>query len=391
MRQIVSRSAVLPLLLCSCDGTGDAEPVTIDIDPDQMAWESPRGDLWDIADVMEKDGLVWVLTSADPLVHGFRGGIEAVAFGRHGDGPNEVRSALALVDRGAMGEITLWDAAARMHRTFSETGTLVSTWDAGRLGTVRGDIDIVTFGDPLRVATTTEGTVRAEYREAVSSAPDLWTGRLARFDDDGGVEHVVDFTELLGAPSDDRSAGSILAPVPLWDVCPDDRIALLDPIARHVYLVGASWETRDSLAVPWEVRPLTRDDRMGYLRGQMEAELQGQQVGPEIQPMLERAEAGSRDQFAPSTPLGVDLRCAAGRVWIQAFDGDSPPLGHGRLWWTISLAGQEPGYTRVTLPGRFRPYRISDSRMLGVVTDTLGLQRVASIELPSALRAGRNQ
>ncbi|MYF68155.1 MAG: hypothetical protein F4182_11280, partial [Gammaproteobacteria bacterium] len=106
MRQIVSRSAVLPLLLCSCDGTGDAEPVTIDIDPDQMAWESPRGDLWDIADVMEKDGLVWVLTSADPLVHGFRGGIEAVAFGRHGDGPNEVRSALALVDRGAMGEIT---------------------------------------------------------------------------------------------------------------------------------------------------------------------------------------------------------------------------------------------------------------------------------------------
>lgn len=391
MRQIVSRSAMLPLLLCSCDGTPDAKPVTIGIDPDQMAWESPGGDLWDIADVMEKGGLVWVLTSADPLVHGFRRGEEAVAFGRHGDGPNEVRSALALVDRGATGEITLWDAATRLYRTFSETGMLVSTWDAGRLGAVRGDIDIVTFGDPLRVATYGEGTVRAEYREAVTWAPDLWTGGLARFNYDGGVEHVVDFMELRGAPRDDQSAGRFLAPVPLWDVCPDDRIALLDPIARHVYLVGASWETRDSLAVPWEVRPLTRDDRMGYLRGQMEAELQGQQVGPEIRLMLERAEAESRDQFAPSTPLGVDLRCAAGRVWIQEFDGESSPLGHGRFWWTVSLTGQEPGYTRVTLPGGFRPYRISDSRMLGVVTDTLGLQRVASIELPPSLRTGRNQ
>ncbi|MYC99384.1 MAG: hypothetical protein F4X13_08970 [Gammaproteobacteria bacterium] len=391
MRQIISRSAMLPLLLCSCEGTGGAEPVTIGIDPDQMAWESPPGDLWDIADAMERDGLVWVLTSAEPLLHGFRSGVEVFAFGRHGDGPNEVRSALALVDRGAMGEITLWDGAARLYRTFSVTGPLVSTWDAGRLGTVRGDIDIVTFGDPLRVATTTEGTVRAEYREAVSSAPDLWTGRLARFDVDGGVEHVVDFMELRGAPRDDQSAGSILAPVPLWDVCPDDRIALLDPTARHVYLVGASWEIRDSLAVPWGVRPLTREDRMGYLRGQMEAELQGQQVGPEIQPMLDRAEAGSRNQFAPSTPLGVDLRCASGRVWIQEFDGESPPLGHGRLWWTITLAGQEPQYSRVILPGGFRPYRISDSRMLGVVTDTLGLQRVASIELPPALRSGRNQ
>ncbi len=391
MRKIFSRSAMLPLLLCSCDGARDAEPATIGIDPDQMAWESPRGDLWDIVDVVETDSLVWVLTTADPLVHGFRQGVEVVAFGRHGDGPNEVRSALALVDGGAVGEITLWDAAARLYRTFSATGTLVSTWDAGRLGTVRGDIDVVTFGDPLRVATATEGTVRAEYREAVNSAAAVWSGRLARFDDDGSVEHVVDFMELRGAPHEDQRAGTILSAVPLWDVCPDDRIALLDPIARHLYLVGASWETRDSLLVPWEGKPLTRDDRLAYLRGQMEAELQGRQVGSEIQPMLEQAEAGSRDQFAPTTPLGVDLRCATGRVWIQEFDGGSHPLGQGRRWRTIALAAEEPRYSRVTLPGGFRPYRISDSRMLGVVTDSLGLQRVASIQLPSALRFGQSQ
>ncbi len=391
MRKSISRSAMLPLLLCSCEEARDAEAATIGIDPDQMAWESPPGDLWDIADVMEKDSLVWVLTSGDPLVHRFQQGVEVVAFGRLGDGPNELRSALALVARGAIGEISLWDAAARLYRTFSAAGTLVSAWDAGRLGTVRGDIADVTFGDPLRVATARGGTVRAEYRGAVTSAPDLWTGRLARFDFDGVVEHVVDFMELRGAPNEGLGAGSILAPVPLWDVCPDDRIALLDPNARHLYLVGASWETRDSLSVPWEVKPLTRDDRLRYLRGRMEAELQGQQVGTEVQAMLERAEAGSRDQFAPSTPLGVDLRCGAGRVWIQEFDSGFHSLGLGRRWWTIALAGQEPAYSHVTLPGGFRPYRISDSRMLGVVTDTLGLQRVASILLPSALRSGQNQ
>lgn len=379
---------VVPHLLCSCSGPHDADSANIQIDSDQLTWESPHGDLWGIVDVLARDGIVWVLTSSDPFVHGFQRGAEVVSFGRRGDGPNELRSARALVDQGGGGQITVWDAASRLHRTFSSTGSLVSTRDAGRLGSVREDIGVVTFGDALRVAATMEGTVRAEYRGAVESGGDLWTGRLARIDDEGGFEYVVDFADLRGAMHLDRGVGSVLVPVPLWDLCPDDRIALLDPIDRHLYLVGSRWEERDSVSVPWEVRPITRTERLAYLRGQMEAELQGQQVDDsEIRLMLERAEAGSRDQFATSTPLGVDIRCAEGRVWIQEFDSSAHPLGLGRRWRTIVFAGDAPVYSQVTLPPGFRPFRISESRMLGVVTDSMGLQQVASIPVPSSLRS----
>ncbi len=380
---------VVPFLPCSCSDPQDADSAMIQIDSDQMTLESSQGDLWGIVDVLERDGIVWVLTSADPFVHGFQRGAEVVSFGRQGDGPNELLSAQALVDRGGDGEITVWDAASRLYRTFSATGSLVSTRDAGRLGTVRGDIDIVTFGDALRVAATREGiVVRAEYREAVASGGGLWTGRLARFDDEGGLEYAVDFADLRGAAHVDTGARSVLVPVPLWDLCPDGRIALLDPIDRHLYLVGSSWERRDSVSVPWEVRPVTRTDRLAYLRSQMEAELQGQQVDDsEIQLMLERVEEAGRDQFATSTPLGVDIRCAEGRVWIQEFDGSAHPLGLGRRWRTITLAGDAPAYSQVTLPPGFRPYRISESQMLGVVTDSMDLQQVASIPIPSSLRS----
>ena len=381
---------VLPFLVGSCGELRSTGPGSISIDSDEMTWESADADLWDIVDVIEKDGIIWVLTPVDPLVHGFQRGAEVVTFGRLGEGPNELRSARALLDRGDAGQITIWDPASRLYRTFSTAGSLVSTRDAGSLGmgAVRGDIGLVTFGDALRVAATTKGTVRAEYRGAVSWGDDLWAARLARFDDEGGVEHVVDFMDLRGASHEERRASSILVPVPLWDVCPDGRIVLLDPIARYLYLVGSSWAERDSVFVPWEVKPISRSDRLGYLASRLEAELQGQGVSDsEIEAMLVGAEAESRDQFATSAPLGIDIKCSAGRVWIQEFDGAAHPLGLGWRWRMIAFAGSAPAYSEVVLPVGFRPYRISESQMLGVVTDSLGLQRVASIPVPSSLRS----
>ena len=379
---------VLPFLVGSCGELRSADQVSIRIDSDQMTWESADGDLWGIVDLLEKDGVIWVLTSVDPFVHGLQRGEEVVTFGRLGEGPDELRSARALLDRGDAGEITIWDPASRLYRTFSTTGSLVSTRDAGNMSAVLRNIGLVTFGDALRVAATTKGTVRAEYRGAVSSGGDLWTAKLARVDDEGGVEHLVDFMDLRGASHEDRRASSILVPVPLWDVCPDGRIALLDPIARYLFLVGLSWAERDSVFVPWEVEPLSRSDRIGYLASQLKAELQGEDVSDsEIEAMLGGAEEGTRDQFATSAPLGVDIKCSAGRVWIQEFDSGAHPLGLGRRWWTIAFAGDAPVYSRVILPAGFKPYRISDSQMLGVVTGSLDLQRVASIQLPRSLRS----
>lgn len=381
---------VLAFLIVSCGESRSADPVLVSIGFDQITWESAEGDLWGVVDVLERDGIIWVLTPVEPFVHGFQRGAKVVTFGWHGEGPNELRSARALLDTGDAGQVTIWDPASRLYRTFSPAGSLISTREARSMGMsgVRGDIGLVTFGNPLRVVATTKGTVRAEYRGSVTSGGDLWAARLARFDDEGGVEHVVDFMDLRGASHEDRRAGSLLMPVPLWDVCPDGRIALLDPIARYLYLVGSSWAERDSVSVLGEVRPLSRSDRLGYLASRLESELQGQAVSDsETEAMLQGAEARSRDQFATSAPLGVDIKCSGGRVWIQEFDGAAHPLGLGWRWRTIALTGSARAYSDVVLPVGFRPYRISESQMLGVVTDSLDLQRVASIPIPSSLRS----
>ena len=380
-------SLILTLLVAGCAEGHSPDHTSISIGADQVTWQSPNGVFWRISDVLERNGVIWVLSPVDPFVHGLRSGAEVVAFGSRGDGPGEFRSARALLPLGDSDQITVWDAASRLYRTFSHEGMPVSTREAGSLGTVRGDIDVVTFGDPLRVAATAGGgTVRAEFAADVMWGSDLWTATLVRSGADGKVERVVDFGDLRGASHEDLRTRSILVPVPLWDACPDGSAVVLDPMARFLYRVKSSWEKRDSLFVPWDARPLTRADRLNYLSGQMKAELQGLQVeSSEMEAMLVRAEEGSRDRFPTSAPLAVDIKCSEGRVWLQEYDGAAHPLGFSRRWRTVALAGPAPAYSEVILPPAFRLFRVSDSHLLGVVTDDMDLQRVATVPLPQSL------
>lgn len=381
------RSFALTVLVAACADGRTTDHMSISLESDQVTWQSPDGAFWGISDVLERDGVIWVLSPVDPFVHGLQSGAEVVAFGRQGDGPGEFRSATALLPIGDVGQITIWDAASRLYRTFSAEGLPVSTREAGSVGTVRGNIDVVTFGDPLRVAVTAEGgTVRAEFASAVMWGSDLWTARLVRYEVGGKVQRLADFGDLRGASHENLRTRGFLVPVPLWDACPDGSVVVFDPMARFLYRVESGWEERDSLFVPWDARPLSRSDRLNYLSGQMKAELQGRRVeSSEMEAMLARAEQGSRDQFPASAPLAVDIKCSEDRVWMQEYDGAAHPLGLGRRWRTISLAVHTSAYSEVTLPAAFRLFRVSESRLLGVVTDDLDLQRVASIPLPQSL------
>jgi hypothetical protein len=143
-------------LVAACADGRTTGHMSISLESDQVAWQSPDGAFWGISDVLESDGVIWVLSPVGPFVHGLQSGVEVAAFGRQGDGPGEFRSARALLPIGDVGQITVWDAASKLYRTFSAEGLPVSTREAGSVGTVRGDIDVVTFGDPLRVAATAE-------------------------------------------------------------------------------------------------------------------------------------------------------------------------------------------------------------------------------------------
>ncbi len=80
-------SFILTLLVAGCAEGRSTDPVLISIDPDQMTWQSPEGAFWGIADVLERDGVIWVLSPVDPFIHGLRSGTEVVAFGSQGEGP----------------------------------------------------------------------------------------------------------------------------------------------------------------------------------------------------------------------------------------------------------------------------------------------------------------
>ena len=66
---------------------------------------------------------------------------------------------------------------------------------------------------------------------------------VLRFHDHGGelerveqaVASIASAGELPGAP--ERSNATLLIPVPLWDGCPDGRIAVLDPVARKLFML----------------------------------------------------------------------------------------------------------------------------------------------------------
>ena len=85
--------------------------------------------------------------------------------------------------------------------------------------------------------------------------------------------------------------------------------------------------------------------------------------------------------FPSDQPLGVDLKCAQGRVWIQEFDGAANPFGYGAVWRTVDVESPEPTFARVEFPDDFSPLRFSQSGAIGVFKDSLGLQRVAEVEL----------
>ena len=195
---------------------------------------------------------------------------------------------------------------------------------------------------------------------------------------------VVDFAaDLEGSAS--RVTGLMgLVPVPLWDRCPGGSVAVLDPVVGHLHLFGPDGSSDEPILLPWKPRPLRPEELLGYVRSMIQLETRGQDISQaEIEGFAAEALAGASDLLPTEAPLGVDLRCAPDRVWIQEFDGHSHPLGYGRAWQTVPVDDRAEPFQRVIFPDRFAPFRITDSVAIGIVEDSVELQRVAVVRLPS--------
>ena len=198
---------------------------------------------------------------------------------------------------------------------------------------------------------------------------------------------LIDFaSELPGASM--RPTGSLLAPVPLWDGCPDGRIAVLDPVARTLFMLDPDGDAHEAVALPWHSGLLDANARIAYMTARVRSEVgDGSVSEAEIVSYATDAARNAADLFATDEPLGVDLKCAPGRVWIQEFVGTTHPLGYGPLWRTVNL-GDGVTFSRIVFPPDFDPHRITETHAIGVLLDSVGLQRVATVSLPPFSRQG---
>ncbi|WP_423924654.1 hypothetical protein [Candidatus Palauibacter sp.] len=241
----------------------------------------------------------------------------------------------------------------------------------------------MTFGDPFRVAEDGTGVRVASYPGGINRGDDFWGGNIL------GITHgdaepavLVDFAaDLPGAAIRVPVMG--LAPVPLWDGCAGGVVAVLDPVDRSLRVYGPGGTKDRHIPLPWPARPLSHEERLGYVRGMMRNEARGTNI---TEAEIERAAADvlarAGDDLPAEAPIGVDLRCSSGRIWIQEFDGSSShPLGYGRAWRTVSLTDAAPQFQRVIFPEGFTSYRFTDSAAIGVLTDSMELQRVAVVRL----------
>ena len=378
----------IPIILVesACDQPGPVLDLPIiPIGPLSLTVVAPAEDpLWEVRDVLAHDGTIWALTASAPYVHGFAASGELTArFGNKGEGPGEFRFPSAVWPGKTPGSLTVWDSGSYSANTFSGYGSLLSSRDAPALGAIRSDIASVTFGDPFRAVRVPGGLVAAHYPSGVNHGTDLWNGRLVHIPDDGGEPRLLfDFAlHLPGATL--RPTGSLLAPVPLWDGCPDGRIAVLDPVMRTLLMIDPDRDEQEAVALPWHPAPLDDNARIAYMTARVRSEVEDGSV-PEAEIVRYATEAARNavEMFAVEAPLGVDLKCAPDRVWIREFEGTSHPLGYGPLWRTVNFHGEIPTFSRIVFPPDFSPHRITETRAVGVLLDSVGLQRVATVSLP---------
>ncbi len=387
------RRPILPLLVLVTLGIGACGPklpgrstVEVEIAPSALTTFQEGDELWGVRDIVESGDVIWVLTGAAPFLRAYdRSGRVLADIGRSGEGPGELLNPWILSATGSSGGVVAWDLATRRRSLFDAQGNFVTSTPSPIIReSIRADIRSVTFGDPFRVVDDNTGIWTASYPGGITRGDDFWGGRIVRHAHaDSEPTVVVDFAvDLPGAASPSRVPAMGLAPVPLWDRCADDLLAVLDPVDRSLHLYRPGGTKVRQITLPWAGRPLSQEERLGYVRGMMRNETRGTNVSDdEIERAATEMLARAGNHLAAEVPVGIDLRCSPGRIWIQEFDGSFPPLGYGRTWWTVVLDDAGPQFQRVLFPDGFTPFRLTDSVAVGVMTDSSELQRVAVLPL----------
>jgi hypothetical protein len=344
--------------------------------------------LHDIRDAWEDEaGRIWLLSGYAPHVqlYGEDGRLES-GFGARGEGPGELRDPGYLM--GAphrAGVVEVWDPGSRRINRYDTLGTFLSEVHVERMsGPVMGGYSEGEFGEPLRMSAVADGYVLEVYDGQFSTSWHLWRGVLLKLDTLGVVVDTLSVYATLrdSIPSD---GPSILGAGPLWTPCGAD-VAVLEPEGGELLKLSASGEVVGRWPVELPRIPVTRQDVARHVENKVNREAREYGVDRRSPGLLQVVQKAVIQVLAsaPEVAPPVRIRCDPWeRVWIQTFSTRTDPRGFGSLWFRAPLNGAEREWVR--FPDGFQPLHFGPQRIVGLNTDSLGVQVPAWVPFPPGL------
>lgn len=340
--------------------------------------------LHDVRGITASADALFVLSSIEPFVHVYsHGGKLRSTSGMSGEGPEEFGNPWSIMADHGGSTARIWDPARRRLTTVDSLGKPLSSHSVrAPRSTVRGDIRQVSYGTPQRMERWRNMIVLQNDAGGVRHTSDFWSSRLLALDSLGRVvDTIADFRAML-AEDGELGTADIFVPIPLWAVCAGRELAVFDPVAMSVQwydrIDSKSWRRDVSI----ETRRVSPEDVRRYVRHTVALELRDAVLAPaEMDRLVSQIAATRGDAFAHSTPPAVDMLCDAElRVWLNLFATDHNGLGYSSDWLII---GQHDNTLTVRFPANFRPLRVTQRGVYGVIEDHLEVQRIGFVPFDS--------
>lgn len=333
---------------------------------------------------LTSSGSIWILNSAAPrILLQDRAGRLVIAFGRTGEGPEDLGFPAAIVEA-SDASVTVHDRGRNALRTFGLDGVeLVSTPREGVRTLVPSDLDQILAGSPF-LASSMDGTLLlSDYPEARRpGTAHLWNRRILRVGPEpAAVEVIADLREERDRFSDELAGASVLVPAPMWAGCPDGTVALYIPFRNEVRWMGG----QAVVSTPETLRPLGTGEVEAALRGRMTRGPQSASMSAsEVEAAIPMALEQLGPEMSSTAPAYVEMACGFGSVaWLQRFSVEHDWLGRGEEIDLVSPDGRLLQGLRI--PRGFRLLRFDGDTLLGVLRDAFDVDQPALLRVNRAL------